>query len=226
MLSTLPWTPKPEPLKSQRVRKLQFGPRFEPLVASVAKFLDRGEPTRFRYEGAMRHGLRAALCLQGRDWCEADWFAAVIVAAALAKLAVERPTWLQGQAEFTALPGFAPAERYFCARCAGPMSEGRRLYCSWICARSAHNERTYRELREMSEAEREAMKMLRRQLKSDYFAARRTITCRWCGGLHEYKAGANARTYCSRTCAAKARHSQIARLAPDRAHEPAPAPGP
>ena len=51
----------------------------------------------------------------------------------------------------------------------------------------------------MSETEREAMKVIRRQAKSDYFAARRTITCAWCGGLHEYKAGANARTYCSRS---------------------------
>jgi len=212
LLSTLPWTPKPE--KPKRARKVRVGLRFEPLVARVAKFLEHGEPTRFRYEGAMRHGLRAAMCLQGRPWREADWLAAAIVAAAIAKLAIERPTWVMGQPEYTALPGFAPPERYFCERCGGPMPEGgRRTYCSQICVRGAINERTYRELRDMGEAQHAAMKMLRRLAKSDYFAARRTITCEWCGTPHQYRAGANPRTFCSRRCAAYGRHAAKARHA-------------
>jgi hypothetical protein len=180
------------------------------MVPYVAAILFAGEPTKFCYEGYCRAALRCGLILQEHhSWRLADALAESIVKKALADIGARRPNWAEGQREYTAVPGFAPAERYFCARCARPLPEGRRLYCSRICSQGATNDRRYSELREMSESAREAMKMLRRQAKSDHFAARRTITCPVCSGLHEYKPGANARSFCSRSCAAKARHAAL-----------------
>lgn len=178
------------------------------MVPYVAAILFPGEPTKFRFEGYCRAALRCGLILQEHySWPLADVVAETIVKRALAHIGARRPNWAEGQREYSAVPGFAPAERYYCERCGRPMPEGRRLYCSRLCSQGATNDRRYSELREMSEAEREVMKAIRRQAKSDHFAAGRTITCPSCGGLHEYKAGANARTYCSRSCAAKARHA-------------------
>ena len=42
------------------------------LISSVAIILDKGEPTRFRFESACRHGLRARYCIKGWPWVEAD----------------------------------------------------------------------------------------------------------------------------------------------------------
>jgi hypothetical protein len=194
--------------KRAEIKRQQY--IIERMVPYVAAILFPGEPTKFRFEGFCRAALRCGLILQAHySWHLADVLAEIIVRRALAHIGARRPNWAEGQPEFTAVPGFAPAERYYCERCGQPMPEGRRLYCSRICAQGATNDRRYRELREMSEAERGAMQMLRRQAKSDHFAARRTITCAWCNGLHEYKAGANARTYCSRSCAAKARHAAL-----------------
>ena len=162
---------------------------FAPVISAVATILDAGEPTRFRYEAPCRHGLRAAMCLDGIGWQAADDTASKIVREALHRIGAVRPPWHMGQPEYVELPGFASTERYQCVRCAKAVPEDRRLYCSDLCAQATILERTYREAAQMS----------------DYFASQRTFSCSWCGQISTWKPMANPRTFCSRSCAAKAR---------------------
>jgi hypothetical protein len=65
------------------------------VVETVAAILDQGQPTRFAYEGACRHGVRAGFILgAGLAWRAADQTAAEIIGSAFKRLGVERPSWL------------------------------------------------------------------------------------------------------------------------------------
>ena len=175
------------------------------VVARVADILRPGEPTKFARMGAVKSGLRMAFVECGHSWGLSNWCAERIVLAALNQIGARFPTWLEGQPEAVATPGFSPSQRYFCARCARPLGDDRWMYCSRLCSQAAANDRRVRELREMDEVQREAAKLIRRHMKMDHFAARRTFACEWCGGVSTWKPTANPRRYCSRTCAAKAR---------------------
>ena len=100
----------------------------------VAKILFSGEPTKFRFEGYCRAALRRGMILQEHySWRLSDALADMIVKKALASIGARRPNWAEGQREYTAVPGFAPAERFFASDVRRPMPEGRRLYCSRSC---------------------------------------------------------------------------------------------
>ena len=107
------------------------------LVAKVAGILANGEPTKFAREAACRHALRSAFVLAGWQWSQADDVAAEIVAAAFRQLGVQRPTWKEGQPEFTQ-DGFAPILRTRCVHCGGRLPEEDRKFCSEICSKVHH----------------------------------------------------------------------------------------
>lgn len=106
----------------------------------VAAIMRAVEPTPFAAEGPCRAGIRSALCLQGWRWPDADAAAAEIVAAALHIVGAKRPTWYQGQPEWTQ-PGALPVLRDRCKRCRGPIPEGRRMFCCFECKKWHHTER-------------------------------------------------------------------------------------
>src|SRR5262249_32667177 len=81
------------------------------------------------------------------------------------------------------------------------------MYCSRVCSQRASHERQQHERALMTAGEREAAKKLRQQARKEAFAADRTFTCAWCGGVSTWKPMANPRTYCSRSCAAHGRHA-------------------
>jgi hypothetical protein len=121
------------------------------LTTVIAEILDAGQSSKFEYEGACRHGLRAGLCLRGRSWSQADFEAAEIVAVAINLLGVKRPTWAQGQLAYTE-DGFSPIERTRRIRCGNRIptdrfNHGGRpvLYCSRLCsgAHYANRARTF-----------------------------------------------------------------------------------
>lgn len=118
--------PKPKPRKLNRDRRRH-------LVETVAGILARGEWSKFSYEAACRYGLRRAFCRQGWRWIEADATAADIVAAALRSIGAQRPTWKEGQPEWTQ-DGFAPVLRTRCLRCHKPLEGIQRRFCSALCA--------------------------------------------------------------------------------------------
>lgn len=111
------------------------------LIDKVATILKTGEPTRFALEAACRHSLRAALCLKGLDWGQADAIAADIVAAALRQIGAVRPTWQQGQPEW-AQDGHNPIQRERCRQCHGKLPDDdysdRRVFCSSTCRTNWH----------------------------------------------------------------------------------------
>jgi hypothetical protein len=80
----------------RRERRLKKAERKQ-AVDRVASILKRGEPTRFAFEAACRHDLRAQMCLAGMAWSRADATAAEIVSEALARIGAQRPSFEQGQ---------------------------------------------------------------------------------------------------------------------------------
>ncbi|MGM0561060.1 MAG: hypothetical protein ACQETX_08345 [Pseudomonadota bacterium] len=132
MLARVPWRPvqtdKPKP-------KRLSGDRRRQLVSNVVDILEQGEPTRFAYEADCRHAVRAKLCLKGWSWKEADEAACDIVATALRRLGVTRPTWKAGQPEYTQ-DGHSPIERTRCKRCHRQLPDGHYKWCSNLCVQA------------------------------------------------------------------------------------------
>jgi hypothetical protein len=121
----------------------------------VAAIMKEAEPTPFAAEGPCRHGIRSSLCLQGWSWAAADMIAADIVAAALNMARARRPTWGEGQPEWTQ-PGALPIERERCIRCRKPLPEGHWKFCSTVCGSAHIADRWYRENRDAVNASRRA----------------------------------------------------------------------
>ena len=86
------------------------------LIDQTAAILQKGEPSVFAFEGFMRHGLRAGLCLKGWSWKEADAIAADVLASAFNQIGAKRPTYQQGQPDWTH-DGVLLIERERCVRC-------------------------------------------------------------------------------------------------------------
>lgn len=112
------------------------------LAEVASSLMQRVEPTPFALEAPIRTWLRERLCLQGWSWRDADLAAEDVVDAALSKAGAERPTWKQGQPEFTQ-DGVVVAERFYCINCGSPLAEGQIKYCSSQC-RSSFMQRVYR----------------------------------------------------------------------------------
>lgn len=132
MLARTPWSPKLRADSRPKPRRLTKERRRH-LIEAVAGILKAGEPTKFSFEAACRHALRAALCMSGWRWEAAAVAAADVVEAALNQIGAVRPTWQQGQPEWTQ-DGFAPIERAHCIRCFSPLPEGHFKFCSALCA--------------------------------------------------------------------------------------------
>ncbi|WP_105437506.1 hypothetical protein [Neorhizobium sp. T25_13] len=100
------------------------------LVNQVMDVLKDWRFSEFENEGPIRHGLRAAMCLEGNAWAFADQEAASVVLEGLNRIGAERPTWEQGQPEFVA--------RDTCAWCRKPLEDDHdrtRKFCSVECAK-------------------------------------------------------------------------------------------
>lgn len=190
----------------------------------------------FEHEGAVRAGIRSALCLCGHGWHRSDEQAAEIVAAALHAIGAVRPTWEQGQREYV-----EPREN--CARCAVELPDEMRnvgaRFCSEECARFAIEYRDF-EIRSMSDAMYKAAQDVIMRSKhhtrncvrcnnpyrplfgQSRFCSKEcadlaavvlpAIDCGNCG--RTFKPKNRYIAYCSRTCAAEARV-----VAPERACE-------
>ncbi|WP_295135702.1 hypothetical protein [uncultured Reyranella sp.] len=110
--------------KKERARRLHQ----EPIVRAIARILDAGTPTKFRWESACRHGLRGAYCMKGWKWKEADEQAAKIITLALHRIGSGiRPTWRVAQLD--------PREHEYhsCKGCGGYMGPSPVPYCSREC---------------------------------------------------------------------------------------------
>lgn len=83
-------------------------------------------------EGPLRHAIRSDLCLQGWRWRDADTMARELLDDAFRAVNAKRPTWNEGQREWTIEAGTLIG-RTHCANCHGPLPEERHKFCSDLC---------------------------------------------------------------------------------------------
>jgi len=190
-------------------RKLNRNKR-EHLVSTVALMLKQGQPTRFAFEGACRHGVRSSLCLQGWAWCDADAAAASVVSAALNRIGAERPTWAQGQPGYTE-EGFAPVQYTRCVHCHSNIGDEvvSGKFCSELC-RNANYQQIYRQFDlRVSLAERHAIKAA----DAEHNRKQREMDCEHCGKVFTRLLGKKSQRFCSPECAHEASKTERRRIA-------------
>ena len=146
--------------RAKEASRGRLGPgRFHGFVSELAGVMrlafDAGATgSLFGLEGALRHAIRSELCLNGWRWPDADATARDLMDAAFRAVSARRPTWNEGQPEWTVEAGTL-IERTRCARCGSPLPEGHHKFCSSLCAR-AHQNYRYR-INRTSEAAAVAM---------------------------------------------------------------------
>jgi hypothetical protein len=152
------------------------------------------EPTPLSAEAPFRYALRIALIFDGWSWGQADAEAALLVNAAFQLAGVKRPTWKQGQPEWTQ-DGVIPRERERCARCARLLPEGNYKFCGNVCAKAAAADRARRQDREERLAKEKVWRAawVRRQPPR---------VCENCGASFRPKSPGQRAIFCSRDCAA------------------------
>lgn len=139
MLARVPWTPKVSKARP-RPRELNRNKRRH-LVDTVAGLMKAAKEagataTLLNFEAPCRHGIRCRLTLQGWRWQDADTAAADVVSAALRQIGAKRPTWAEGQPEWSQNGAGAMIERTRCIRCHGRLPEMHRKFCGELCASS------------------------------------------------------------------------------------------
>ncbi len=151
----LPALKRKQERRDRDARRGRLGPgRFDAqvkeLVAVIRWAFDAGAiGSLFGLEGPLRHAIRADLCLQGWRWRDADDMAREVMDEALRAVRAIRPTWNEGQPEWT-IPANTLIERTRCVRCHKPLPEGHHKFCGVLCA-SAHGKRLA-SIREADEA--------------------------------------------------------------------------
>ena len=129
------------PVSIQQDRLIK-GSRRKSVAGAVMDRLRDWRLSAFEHEGSTISSLRSGLCLQGHGWLRANAEATRFVAEALAKLGAQRPSWEQGQAEYT-------VPRETCSWCGSPVREEYLFgphaigFCSDLCARTAVERRDY-----------------------------------------------------------------------------------
>lgn len=96
----------------------------------------------FNLEGPLRRAIRGSLCREGWGWEAAEAAAKHIVDAGLRRLGAERPSWNEGQQEWTINAGTL-IERTRCVNCGNHLPEGHTKFCGGLCA-GAFNQRLAR----------------------------------------------------------------------------------
>ena len=167
------------------------------VVETVAAILDRGHPTRFRYEAACRFGVRGAFILgSGMSRRAADETAAEIVEAALKKLGVPRPSRQMGRPEWTQ-DGAMAVLRHSCANCGKELPESQggrpRIYCSKTCATAAHMRNHRRDNAEAARAANDAA-------KAAWRARQPERACAYCREPFRPKGPSSSGKFCSPSC--------------------------
>lgn len=114
------------------------GEKRKSAVQRVMDVLRDWRSTPFEHEGSVRTGIRASLCLQKHPWQVADNEAIALVGEALHLLGAKRPSWLEGQPQYT-----IPVEN--CQNCGGPLDAddiaNHRRFCSQECTGAARQYR-------------------------------------------------------------------------------------
>lgn len=170
----------------------------EPIVRQVAEVLATGQPTKFRWASACRHGLRSALCLKGKSWAAADERAALIVRLALVRIGAQYPTHRVAQGD----PPAEARQYFYCVSCRGHMPEGcDRPWCSEDCYKT-HRESVRLSTRQREEeAKRRALRIIMLGPEAQPVTVTAERHCRTCNKLFTPIKTKNR--YCSLSCSQK-----------------------
>lgn len=125
--------------KKHTARRLKPARR-DAFITAAMNILYRGKPTVFRFEAALRSGLRSRFCAEGWRWQDAHDAAEDVTLTALARIGAVRPSWQDGQAYFVN-DGAARIESTRCIQCGGGLPEGHWRFCGKLC-RDVHGKRT------------------------------------------------------------------------------------
>jgi hypothetical protein len=120
-------------LAHQTQRPILRGEKRQHLINDVIDAMRDSQPSPFRWEAALRHGLRKWLCIDGYAWARADFEAEAVTSEALRVLGATRPSPDEAHWQHTVSPDY-------CLWCQGPLDEDRtkrQRFCSVKCARSA-----------------------------------------------------------------------------------------
>lgn len=164
------------------------------IIQDVMDVLQDWRTSPFQHEGPMRAGMRSSMCLQGHAWSIADAEAHAIVSAAFQEIGAARPTWEQGQKEYTVADGY-------CAWCLVQIPEDLAnlkkpsRYCSAVCARAAIVHRDIQHSGETSAAYEAAINTIHRTKHP-------SRNCEKCSKL--FRPTFATGKYCSQACAKEA----------------------
>lgn len=130
--------------KERRARDARRGrmgeQRYNALVVELARvirlaFQAGATGSLWGLEGPLRAGIRSDLCLQGWGWSAADLMARDVLEDAHRIAGAIRPTWNEGQPEWTIEAGTL-IERTRCANCGKELPEGHFKFCETRCQNS------------------------------------------------------------------------------------------
>lgn len=179
-----------KPKSGAEVKPVYRGENKRRLINEVMDALSDWRKSPFENEGAMRAGLRSAMCLKGHAWAVSDWQAAELVNAAFTEMGAKRPSWEEGER------GYALSLDYcawcFCAIAEEDRSNGRR-FCSVECARVSLVHMTRKEGGRYTATIRNAYRLI----EQDKAAPR---DCEYCG--KSFKSDAKGQRFCTGSCAA------------------------
>lgn len=146
----------------------------------------------FEHEATCVHGLRSGFCLQGNGFRAAEAEAMALVGEAINLLGLKRPTWEQGQPDWTTI-----GEN--CSWCRRRLEDddelgGRtRRYCSVECARAAALHKSF----EARNLEDRAFAATYQALRAGRFAKR---DCASCGKAFHPAGTRDHQRFCSSAC--------------------------
>jgi hypothetical protein len=109
----------------------------EPVVRRIAELLDDGTPTKWRWTSAAHRGLRAAMCMKGVPWKDADQRAEEIVTLARHRIGLSLyPSWAEARG-----PTPEVREFHYCEGCGGYIGGSSHPWCSRECASRLYSRR-------------------------------------------------------------------------------------
>ncbi|WP_457662032.1 hypothetical protein [Sinorhizobium medicae] len=189
--------------RKSKPKSLLAGDARKHVVNQVMDVLRGWRASPFEYEASTRAGLRVGLIMRGHGWEAAHCEAHALVQEGLRLLGAKRPTWEQGQREYTI------AEED-CNWCGLPLPEGsrsdgrRRRFCSALCAQSAFTHRDYGRRKQYDAIAESALSIIRQSKMP-------MRDCQHCGVKYRPLATKPDQQYCSEKC-----KWQAMRVHPDR----------
>lgn len=223
----------------QKPKPIYKGKDRERVLSFVYGFMRQWQTTPFQYEGAAVAGLRSALCLKGYNWNRSDAEAVSLAQESLRKLSADRPSWNEGQWEYS-------ASRTNCLQCGGWLDDHdqamSRRFCSAECAKGLmtfraewadkqtslaynlawkeHNERTApgRQCKHCGTTFHGRSKDREFCSRECWYQSSRTLIdkpCSQCGELFHPRS--DAQRFCSLRCDGIAKAQEYRKTAPERA---------